>query len=327
MNILMFGRGTIATLYGWALEKAGNRVDFYVRPGRAKQYGPEVDLRIRDGRADRKGAPVAEKWPITMREDLAADHDYDVIILSVNHNQLAEAVDFLGARVADATVLMFNNVWDEPSVVASQLPAEQVVWGFPGGGGGYTGSTLRGGIVKGMFLGRLGDSTRTERYRRVRDLFHRAGFSVAEQGDFRSWLWFHFMLDAGLMAQSLKAGSYRAMVQSRAAVRESILLVREMIPLLRAKGGTPRLGAALVSSVPAGLLAVAVQRLLGGDNMYSFIMEQVQGTGHASYDMTSIYPRDVLADARRLGVPLPRLAALEPMFGHRRPGPVGKPTP
>ncbi len=42
-------------LYGWALEKAGNQVDFYVRPGRAAQYGPEVDLRIQDGRAAARG--------------------------------------------------------------------------------------------------------------------------------------------------------------------------------------------------------------------------------------------------------------------------------
>lgn len=39
MKVLMFGRGTIATIYGWALEKSGRHVEFYVRPGRAKEYG------------------------------------------------------------------------------------------------------------------------------------------------------------------------------------------------------------------------------------------------------------------------------------------------
>ena len=51
MKILMFGRGVISTLYGWALEKAGNEVDFYVRPGRAADFGSSVDVDIRDGRA------------------------------------------------------------------------------------------------------------------------------------------------------------------------------------------------------------------------------------------------------------------------------------
>jgi len=41
MKILMFGRGVISVIYGWALEKAGHTVEFYVRPGRAAQYGPQ----------------------------------------------------------------------------------------------------------------------------------------------------------------------------------------------------------------------------------------------------------------------------------------------
>ena len=44
MKILMFGRGVISTLYGWALDKAGNDVDFYVRPGRAVDFGQSVEI-------------------------------------------------------------------------------------------------------------------------------------------------------------------------------------------------------------------------------------------------------------------------------------------
>src|SRR5439155_19938008 len=87
MKILIIGRGLIATLYAWACEKAGHKVTSYVRPGRAAQYGPFVNLEIRDSRINSKTF-IHEKWPITMREDLNADHDYDLIIVSVNHNQL-----------------------------------------------------------------------------------------------------------------------------------------------------------------------------------------------------------------------------------------------
>jgi 2-dehydropantoate 2-reductase len=315
MKVLLFGRGTIATLYGWALEKAGNQVEFYVRPGRTATYGPTVDLEIRDGRSARGGRPVSEKWPIVLREDLDADHDYDLIILSVNHDQLAEAIAFLGTRIGNATVLVFSNVWVDPAVAVSALPAEQVVWGFPGGGGGFVGSRLRGGVVKNVFLGFCGDSNRTGRYQAVRELFRAAGFAVSEQRDFRSWLWFHFMLDAGLLVQVTKAGGYTGFVRSRAAVKESVLLVREMLPLLKAKGGTPRLGAAIVSRVPAGLLGFVLREFLGGDNLYSFLMKQLEDSGQVGREAAGLYPRDVLADGRRLGVPLPRLAALEPVFG------------
>lgn len=48
MNILVFGRGAIGTQYGWALENAGHKVDFFVRKGRIKDYGDTVFLDIYD---------------------------------------------------------------------------------------------------------------------------------------------------------------------------------------------------------------------------------------------------------------------------------------
>ncbi|SER72009.1 ketopantoate reductase [Lentzea xinjiangensis] len=317
MKVLMFGRGTIASLYGWALARAGHRVEFYVRPGRAAQYAPEVDLRIRDGRT-RRGPAVRERWPITLREDLDAGHDYDLIVLSVNHDQLDGAVEFLSSRVGDATVLMFGNVWEDPAAVVSALPADQVVWGFPGGGGGYAGSTLSGGIVKTVFLGFCDGSNRGARYQAVRGLFRSTGFSVSEVPDFRSWLWFHFILDAGILSQALAVGGHAGLVRSRAAIEEVVMLVREMIPLLEAKGGTPRLGAALVSRVPARLLSFVLQKVLTGDNMLTFLMEQLDSAGQMTPGAGGVYARDVLAEARRRGVALPRLEALEPLFSAGR---------
>ena len=138
MKILMFGRGVISTIYAWVLEQAGNKVEFYVRPGRAAQYGPSVNLEMLDGRANSQGNLIKENWPITMREGLSADHDYDLIIVSVNHNQLSEVIAFLSSRIGKATVLIFNNIWVDPQTAVSALPKEQIVWGFPGGGGDST---------------------------------------------------------------------------------------------------------------------------------------------------------------------------------------------
>ncbi|MCF2572765.1 ketopantoate reductase family protein [Brevibacterium sp. UCMA 11754] len=314
MKILMFGRGVISTLYGWALEKAGNEVDFYVRPGRSADFGSSVDLDIRDGRTSRKGKPVHEEWPITLREDLEPDHDYDLIVVSVNHDQLDAVVDFLSSRVGRATILVFNNIWAEPAAAVAGLPREQIVWGFPGGGGGYSGNSLHGGFVKSIFLGDIDGSSRTDRHRAVRDLFTTAGFSISEVKDFRSWLWFHFILDAGIMVGWLRMGSFDALVRSRPALQEVVRLVREMIPVLTAKGGTSRLGAAAARFIPAGIFGFTMQKLLAGDNVLTDIMVQAQATGHIDFEAQAIYPRDVLADARQLGVKVPRLEGNEPAF-------------
>lgn len=314
MKILMFGRGVISTLYGWALEGSGNEVDFYVRPGRAADFGSSVDLDIRDGRSSRKGKSVQGAWPVNLREDLKPDHDYDLIFVSVNHDQLDTVVDFLRTRVGRATVLIFNNIWTEPADAVAGLPREQIVWGFPGGGGGYSGNTLRGGFVKSIFLGDIDGSSGTDRHRAVRDLFAAAGFSISEVKDFRSWLWFHFILDAGIMVGWLRTGSFDALMRSRPALQEVVRLVREMIPVLTAKGGTSRLGAAAARFIPAGIFGFALQKLLSGDNVLTDIMVQAQATGHIDFEAQAIYPRDVLADARRLGVKVPRLEGNEPAF-------------
>ncbi|WP_436326928.1 ketopantoate reductase family protein [Brevibacterium sp. FAM 27836] len=314
MKILMFGRGVIATQYGWALEQAGHDVDFYVRPGRISDFGPHVDLEIRDGRERRRNRQVRQRWAITMREELGPDHDYDLIILSVNHDQLAGAVEFLAPRLGDATVLVFNNIWVEPMEAVAGFPKDQIVWGFPGAGGGFFGSTLRGGMVRNVFLGLIDSEEPSARHKAVHGLFEGAGFSVSEVADFRSWLWFHFILDAAIMVGILRLGGFREYARSRSAIKESVLQIREMTAVLEAKGGTPRLGAAAIRRLPAGLIAFGLQKVLGGDNDYSYLMEQVIDSGHGSYDMTSIYPREVLADARRLGVSVPRVEALESVF-------------
>src|SRR5690242_21055888 len=116
MNVLMFGRGVIATTYGWALERAGDSVDFYDRTGRAAAYGGAIDLDLLDARKRMWGQRVVEKWPVRYREALEPDHDFDLIVLSIAHHRLAEAVQFLAPRVGKATVLVFGNIWSEPQI-------------------------------------------------------------------------------------------------------------------------------------------------------------------------------------------------------------------
>ncbi|MCO5387543.1 MAG: hypothetical protein NHB14_19220 [Desulfosporosinus sp.] len=67
------------------MEKTGNEIEFYVRPGKAAQYGPYVDLDMFDGRKKDKGGKIIEKWAIKMREEVSPEHDFDLIIVSVNH--------------------------------------------------------------------------------------------------------------------------------------------------------------------------------------------------------------------------------------------------
>lgn len=315
MKILMFGRGVIAAMCGWALERAGHEVEFYVRPGRAAEYGSSIDLDLRDLRA--WGRRVVENWPVRYREELEPDHGFDLIVLSVQHYRLAEAAAFLAPRVGKATVLVFGNIWSEPLDAIGDRPVDQVAWGFPQAGGGFgEDGVLRGMILPFAGFGTLG-APPSERERTVRQVFRDAGFRLREQPDFRGWLWVHFASDAGLHSQGVRVGSLSSLAKSRGDLREGLLAVRELLPLLEARGVDLRRhrGGTLLFRAPTWLTARVLVWLLA-----HFAPARVSFEAHSDPDAREPREicRDALAEARRLGVPAPRLEAAEPYFAVER---------
>ncbi|MFI6306364.1 ketopantoate reductase family protein [Amycolatopsis thailandensis] len=313
MKILMFGRGVIATIYGWALRKAGHDVEFYVRPGRAATYGDSVDLDLFDTRHRMWGRRVVEKWPVRLRETLEPDHDFDLIVLSVSHHRLPEATAFLAPRAGRATVLVFGNVWTEPAAAIGPLPLDRIAWGFPQAGGGFDADgVLRGMLMPSVVFGTL-DRPPTDRERAVRQAFREAGLRIKERPDFRGWLWVHFASDAGLLSQGLRLGSLSRLAGSRSDLREGLLNGRELLPLLEARGldlRRHRVGL-LPFRAPTWLTAPVLAWLTA-----HVAPARVSITAHSDPDAEEPREvcRDTLAEARRLGVPVPRLEAAEPHF-------------
>jgi 2-dehydropantoate 2-reductase len=313
VKILMFGRGVVATLYGWALERAGHDVEFYVRPGRTAEYGDAIDLDLLDARRRVWGQRVVQRWPVRYREELDADHDFDLIVLSVQHYRVAEAAAFLTPRVGEATVLVFGNIWSEPSAAIGDLPPDQVAWGFPRAGGSFGESgVLRGAMLPSVVFGTFGRPP-TERERAVRQAFREAGFRLQEQPDFRGWLWIHFVSDAGLHSQGLRLGSLAELVGAVGDVREALLAIRELLPLLEARGVDLRRHrtGVLPFRAPTRLTAPALAWVLAH-------LAPARVSLEAHSDPEAEEPReicrDTLAEARRLGIAVPRLEAAESTF-------------
>jgi len=319
VKILMFGRGVIATVYGWVLHQAGHDVEFYVRPGRAATYGDSVDLDLLDARRRVWGRRVVEKWPVRYRETLEPDHDFDLIVLSVPHHRLAEATAFLSPRVGQATVLVFGNIWTEPLAAIGELPLGQVAWGFPQAGGGFDeDGTLRGALLPSVVVGTLGEPP-TDRERAVRRMFREAGLRIKEQPDFRGWLWVHFVSDAGLFSQGLRLGSLSELAGATGDLREGLLVGRELLPVLQARGVDLRRhrGGVLLFRAPTWLTAPVLAWLTA-----HVAPARVSLTAHSDPDAEEPREvcRDTLAEARRLGISVPRLEAAEPHFAREGTG-------
>lgn len=236
MRILMFGRGVIATIYGQALQAAGHHVEFHVRPGRAAEYGGEVRMDLVDARSAPLGRRVRATVPVRLREGLGPEDQFDLVVLSVAHHRLAEAATFLAPRIGDTTVLVFGNVWDEPSAAIAPLSPDQVVWGFPQAGGGFgEDGTLHGALLRSVVVGVAGAQP-SARETAVRDTFRRAGIAVRTERDMRGWLWLHFVADAGMFAQAVHSGSLARMIGDREAIRAAFQTARELLPVLGARG-------------------------------------------------------------------------------------------
>jgi 2-dehydropantoate 2-reductase len=167
MRVLMVGRGVIATLYGRVLHGAGHDVEFYVRPGRATEYGDEVLLDWTDGRRRPLGRRIREAFPTRLRESIDAADGFELIVLSVGHHRLAEAAELLAPRLGAATVLVFGNVWEEPLTALAPIPADRLVFGFPQAGGGFgSDGVLSGALLPSVLLGTAGAAP-TARERQV----------------------------------------------------------------------------------------------------------------------------------------------------------------
>jgi 2-dehydropantoate 2-reductase len=229
----MFGRGVISTLYGRALQAAGHDVEFYVRSGRAAEYGAVVTVDVIDSRRGWRGQKTRESLPVRLRESIEPGDQFDLIVLSVGHQRLAEAASFLAPRIGAATVLVFGNVWDEPAAAIAPLPLDQVVFGFPLGGGGYDDDGVLHGV---LFRSVILEKSPRQRVANVQNLFRLAGFTVREQEDLRGWLQLHFAADAGMFSQSILAGSMTKMIGDRRALQDALLTTRELLPVLAARG-------------------------------------------------------------------------------------------
>jgi 2-dehydropantoate 2-reductase len=307
MRVLMFGRGVIAAIYGQAFAEAGHDVEFLVRPGRAAQYGDTIELNLLDTRRRWAGEHVTGIRSVRLRESLAPDDGFDLVVLSVGHHRLSEAAAFLAPRIGDATVLVFGNLWDEPDTVAAPLPLDRVVWGFPQAGGGFQpDGVLRGALLRRVMMGRLGWAA-AEREEAARDLFRSAGIAIAETRDLHGWLQVHFALNAGMHTQGLRLGGLARMVGRPEAFREAMRASRELLPVLAARGVDLRRhrGAAAPYRMPwlaGGIMSFVTSRTTLG---------RATLVGHTDPDAEE--PRrivqDALHEARRHHVSTPRLEA------------------
>jgi len=307
MKILFFGRGVIGTQYAWAFENAGHTVEFYVREGRKAQYGSHVNLELWDARRSKKDRIIKEKWPIVIHEEIKKNHDYDLIFMSINSEQVSSAVQYLAPRVGNATVLFFNNFWQDPQLAVKPIPLSQIVCGFPGAGGGFEGNTLYGGLYKTVQFGTF-EAEPTKRDLEIRKLFTGAGFKIMVQKEPKSWLWNHYAFNAAMEVEVLKHGSFEKVISSPEALVGISRNLKEIIPVLKAKGSKLDIMTKVMSDLPPSVVGFLMSTVVFSPKSmtYALIAHNHAKVGYAV--------QEVITEARKHGIKVPRLYEVESLI-------------
>ncbi|EGG35854.1 ketopantoate reductase family protein [Paenibacillus sp. HGF5] len=296
MRILFFGRGVISTQYAWAFEKAGHTVEFYVRKGRKETFGSHIALEMWDARKGKQ--LINENWNVTLHEEIWPN--YDLIIASVNTEQLPSAAQLLSTAAGNTPILIFNNLWQDLKSAISPLSMNKVVFGFPGAGGGITDNKLRGGFLKMIFLEKPRAGTE-QMNNQIKELFESAHFKISWIKDMQSWLWNHFAMNAAMEAEVLKRGSFPALMNHSDSFANVGKHMREMMPILKARGAKMDAITLLLTKIPPALLGPLFNKVIfaKGSLPRLFVEYNNSKAGFAVLE--------VVREAKKLGIPLPRL--------------------
>jgi 2-dehydropantoate 2-reductase len=292
MNIAILGAGAIGSTFAYCLAKAGHAVTLVARGARlhALQQAGGVSVRhLMTGKADHVPTAVAAA--------LDLETPWDLLLVSVQRNQIDGVRDVVARSRARRVMFMFNTAGDIQSL-ADAVGRDRFYWGFPAALGTVEDQVLRYAVVpkalRYMQITTIGGLPTFEPpdLAELQRLFIEAGIPTTTCADMPAWLKTHAAFMTPLMSAGLGAGPNRALTWAEArragrSMREGFALVRGagavLVPFqMRALNHLPRFAVAL---------SIWVAFRIG------FVRKVLQGhVGHARGEIEAL-----LGDLRALG--------------------------
>ncbi|HVN53325.1 MAG TPA: 2-dehydropantoate 2-reductase N-terminal domain-containing protein [Anaerolineaceae bacterium] len=309
MKTLIVGTGVIGTIYGWALAEAGVNVAHYVRPGKARLFQRGVKLDVLD---ERKGHAATQMTHYNLHcvEEVSPADGYELIILPVTANQLAEALRALIPCVGEqATFLTFTSNWTGAAEIDALLPRERYLMGYPDGGG-----TIRDGLVWAnlgaeVHLGAL-EGQSAEKLAQVKALFEKADMHPDMQENILHWLWVHNASAVGFATGYARYGEVRSFLHDGRLMKTCVQATRELMELCEKRGADWKKYPEVSFIGMPDWLVVTMMRI-----MWSTNKSMQRYTAHAASEGSLREMRyhfdAMLRSADELGTATPALSSLE----------------
>ena len=194
MRILFFGAGPLGTVYAHLLQENGEDVTILARGERydwLKENGI-VLLNEITGEKDSSRVDVVN--------ELKTEDEYDLVIVLIRKNKLLPVFEILAASAGVKNILFMGNNALGFDEYVKRLPAEKVLFGFPGAGGGireqvvhYADREQPKAKRRPVTIGEI-DGRNKERTLAIKSLFESAGVPVDLTSDIDGWLKYHVAL-------------------------------------------------------------------------------------------------------------------------------------
>ncbi|MBN1485360.1 MAG: ketopantoate reductase family protein [Chloroflexia bacterium] len=308
MDILIYGAGVLGSVYAALLHEAGHQVAILAR-GRRLEDIREHGIILEDGQT---GQRTVSRVPAVER--LEPQDEYDLVVVVMRKNQVAEVLPALAANQWVPTVLFLMNNAAGPDEFTRALGPQRVLLGFPGAGGERQRPVVRYVTTAGpqAFTVTIGepDGRRTPRLARIEQAFERAGIPVDVSPNIDAWLKYHVALVSPIANALYRVGgdNYRL-----AHAQDSLVLmvraVREAFAVLRDLGypmTPPWLG--LLRWLPEPLLVSQLPRFFNSRKAELALAAHA----NAARDEMQHLAGEFMALARSSSVPTPALDQLYP---------------
>jgi 2-dehydropantoate 2-reductase len=137
MEILVYGAGVVGSQYAARLRQAGHMVTLLARNQRAEEVREHGIV------LEAANTGEIETVHVTVKETLEADDHYELVIMALRMNQIADALPILAANHHTPSVLFLGNNPCGANEYTAALGRERVLLGF-----GAVGGVRRGHIIQ-----------------------------------------------------------------------------------------------------------------------------------------------------------------------------------
>lgn len=237
MKIAVVGTGVIGTLYGWALSKS-NEVIHYVRTGKKAKYNnQEIALDLIDERKKEGEQNITSSYTYHCVENV--DSTYDWIIVPTNSFQVVEALKQIVPQAPHSKYLIMSLNWNGLDAIEEQLPKEQFIMGYAGGGGTFIDkqeeTVLWGNIGADILLGAAYEEQRPL-LKEADTMFKKEGIVPEIPENIVHTLWMHNVGSAPLGAGLIKYRNMDQFLEDEALVKTCFTAMSEAYQICGKRG-------------------------------------------------------------------------------------------